>query len=176
MESGIANNFVTYNKSLNKKQLLLFPCNPGALVGDYFKSKTWLEASLYFPERTTTMDFAAVDCIRQKVGGGLIVFENEMERVKGFDVYPIYSEEKVKELDELMKLSIPKLKGYEKIYVYLNVRLYKEVVEANKLSNMVFVDIPFNIASFAANLVKLRELVGTLSAIKSNQKSLEVWQ
>ena len=153
------NSFVTIKQKLNEKYLLILPCTGTAKDGNYFLANTWREMSMYFPERMSTLDFAAVDCIIAKYGDkeGLIVFENEMDRVKGFDQYPIYNKELVLTLNSYMKKSIDKLKQYKKILIYLNVRLYREVVENNKLENMIFIDMPFRQGSFKEYILTLRK-------------------
>lgn len=162
INSNVTNNFATKKKDLCGQYLVLMPCNSGAKVGNYFTKNTWRTASKYFPERMVTFDFAAVDSITTAIpndGKGLIVFENEMDRVKGYDMFPTYSEEK-KHLCKLkFEQSIPRLLIYEHIFVYLNVRLYDEVIRECALPNMTFFDLPYKQGPFLQHLPSLRKLI-----------------
>jgi hypothetical protein len=124
----------TPKQNLFKKYLIILPCTPTAEQGNYFYSKLWQIISLYFPERyTKDVDFAAIDCITLKLDNkdrGCIVFENEMDRVKGYNINPTFSpfsdEEKEKLVNYLEKdlLYIFNILKYEHIIVYLNVSRY----------------------------------------------------
>jgi len=153
------NSFTTIKKHLNGEYLFIFPCTTTAKYGNYFLAPTWREMSMSFPERMTILDFAAVDCITAHYGDqkGLVVFENEMERVKGFDSIPTYQPDKVASLNRHMKLSLEKLNKYKKVYIYLNVKLYSEVVKNNILPNMHFIDMVFRQGSFKEHLIDLRK-------------------
>ena len=156
---------VTRKEQLHGKYLIMIPCNSGAMVGDYFTKNTWATMSKYFPERMTCVDFAATDSITtvSKDGKGLIVFETEMHRVKGFDLFPTYSPAKLVECIANMRVSLPRLAGYKHVIVFLNVRLYKEAVLACALPNMTFVDLQYKQGFFLQGIPALRELFETLA-------------
>jgi hypothetical protein len=153
--------YVTSKNQLNGKELILIPCNSGALNGDYFLQQTWRNAAKWFPERMTTLDFAAVDSITTAIpddGKGLIVFENEMDRVKGYDMFPTYSDEKKRLCKLKFEQSVPRLLNYEHIFVYLNVRLYDETIRECALPNMTFIDVGYKQGYFNQKLPVLRDI------------------
>jgi hypothetical protein len=154
----LTNVVVTRKEKLHGRYLVLMPCNSGAMTGDYFTKNTWQTASKYFPERMNCVDFAATDSIVtvSKDGKGLIVFENEMDRVRGFDLFPSFSEGKLLECKEAMRVSAPRLAHYEKVFVYLNVRLYKESVLSSLLPNMVVIDLVYKQGPFLQKMPELR--------------------
>jgi hypothetical protein len=153
--------YFSKKQKLNGKYLILIPCNSGAFVADYFSAPSWKMAGKYFPERMTTMDFAATDSITtvSKDGKGLIVFENEMERVKGYDCFPTYSKEKLEECIEGMKVSLDRLKDYKHIFAYLNVRLYDEAFHHFNLPNVTTYKLGYKPGFFNGGMRFLRDVV-----------------
>lgn len=110
--------------TLHGKNLILFPCNPGAEVGNYFIAKTWAQASKAFPERGVDIDFAAVDCIRTGIDGSALVFENEMHIVKGNNEYPEYTHTRLLKVCEGLEKDKERVASYDNVIVYLNVPVY----------------------------------------------------
>lgn len=159
---GIANTFHTAKTTLNGKYLLLLlPCTGTAIQGDYFLANTWRTASKWFPERTTILDFAATDSITTVSDDplGLIVFENEMERVKGYDLFPKYSAEKLEQCVKGMGKARERLLSYDKIFPFLNVRLYDEALQKAELPNLVRVPVEYKQGFFLQGFPRLRKVV-----------------
>lgn len=147
---------------LHGKNLILFPCNPGAEVGNYFTARTWAQASKNFPERATDIDFAAVDCIRTGIDGRALVFEDEMNVVLGNNEYPEYTHSRLLKVCEGLEKDKERVASYDNVIIYLNVPVYdhacKKVLSA--LPNVRFFywenKKP---AFFIANLPVLRKVV-----------------
>lgn len=157
----IENVFHSSKKHLNGRFLVLLPCTGTAMQGDYFLANTWRTASKWFPERTSSLDFAATDSITTvtKDPLGLIVFENEMNRVAGHDLFPKYSKEKLEQCIEGMERARARLLSYEKIFSFLNVRLYDEAVQAARLPNLVRVPCEYKQGFFLQGFPRLRKVV-----------------
>lgn len=158
------NTDITRKRELIGKTLLVFPCNSGAFHGDYFRGRTWRNAALYFPERMSSLDFAATDSIIsvRDDGKGLLVFENEMDRVRGLDLYPSFSEEKLSKCKELAKASVDRLSAYKHIILVLNVRLYREAMETIADDRFHFIDCPYKQGAFVGALKSARTTLSNL--------------
>ena len=156
-EKGI---FITKKDTLHGKYLILIPCNAGAMVGDYFTKNTRRSVARYFPERTTCLDFAATDSITTvtKDGKGLIVFENEMNRVKGHDLFPTFNKQKLNECNDGIKISEERLGRYQSVFSFLNVRLYDEAVQSSSLTNIIRVPIEYKQDFFLQGIPRLRSV------------------
>lgn len=152
---------ITIKKELHGKNLILFPCNSGALHGNYFLKGMWKSAAKYFPERLTDIDFAALDCIRTGIDNRAIVFENEMGIVSGNDEYPSFTTERFNSVCKGLELDKAKLSNYQKIIVYSNVTVYR-LAALTVLGNMPSVTFfgweDKRLAFAQANLPVLRKL------------------
>jgi len=116
---------------VNMRILVLLPCNPGAKYGNYFLGRYWKNADKY--RRTYDLDImlGAIDCIPVIAKGeDAIVLEDEMNRVRGFDIYPEYKKEKVGKIAEGIRRGLLRIHAkFDKIIILLNVKLY---IEATK--------------------------------------------
>ncbi len=114
------------------KILMLLPCNKFAREGSYFKGSYWRLADSWRRKMNLDIQLGAIDCIPvfYKNENNAIVLENEMDRVKGYDVYPKYDPNKVDMIAKgvyngLLLVS----QHFEKIVILLNVKLYIEATQ-----------------------------------------------
>ena len=120
-----------------KKTLLILPCNAGAKYGDYFLKLLWkrVDARLKQEGLREQTDIAAIDCIifnAVKDGKGSIVREDEMYRVKGYDMHPgmFFKEPHLTEKVQLFTLDVidglKRFKDqYQQIVIFSNVLSYR---------------------------------------------------
>lgn len=81
-----------FHPAFARKFLLVLPCNPGALYGDYFRGNFWgMARRMLGIEMRSLVDICAVDSIKTFIDPdalGPLVHEREMWRVEGFDFHP----------------------------------------------------------------------------------------
>jgi len=112
---------------MSKKIALILPCNRGALEGNYFLGKYWQTANKSRDPRRISL--GAIDCIPvlKKNEDDAIVMEWEMERVKGYDVYPQYNERNISKIAAGIVNGLIRIAQiFDKIIIMLNVKLYAE--------------------------------------------------
>jgi hypothetical protein len=116
--------------------LIVLSCNPGAKEGDYLTGTLW---SMFYPMFKDVAKFAAVDSIVSLLNddgnGAIVVYPEEMHRVKGFDVkatFEMFHPEKAKGLPrmekhtESLKIAIQRVfPKYDRIFIALNGEVYK---------------------------------------------------
>ncbi len=164
--------------SRRPRVLLVLPCNKGAKIGNYFVGHAWRVALKALREcgiRRYVM-LAAVDCIPFKMSlGDCVVLETEMDRVKGYDVYPSYDERVVDGLTDCIERGLRRvLPLFDIIYVVLNVPLYqvcvKKALSRIKSDKIVYVEPgdnrPGKFAQFVKRVVRriARELLMPVTA------------
>ena len=114
------------------KILMLLPCNKFAKEGNYFKGSYWKLADTWRKKMNIDITLGAIDCIPLLCKGedDAIVLENEMHRVKGYDVYPRYDPNKVDEISRGIYNGLLRVSAYfDKIVILLNVKLYIEATQ-----------------------------------------------
>lgn len=143
-EFGLAENgdmkLSLFHPEFAKEYLLILPCNPGALVGNYYEGNFWAAARRILLSDATIgdqLDVCAVDSIMTFIapdGIGPLVHEREMWRVYGHDFHP---NEKVNPaqsnnyihihtLADSLKLAINRvLPCYKHVFALLTVRGYR---------------------------------------------------
>lgn len=122
--------------------LLILPCNKGAKEGNYYPYGAWKQALRLIKKNKITknlVDFAAVDSIITKMNPthdketkDSIVLENEMNRVKNYDLFPkwnLFSRnnyEFLKEHTRYCEIGLRRIiDKYELIIVAIAVKGYK---------------------------------------------------
>ena len=123
------------------KTLLILPCNPGALLGNYFSGQLWKrwDKALRQANLRSVVDLAAVDCIiyfNVRDGLGSIVHESEMERVQGYDSHPASrfprsrsQQQKIFEFSKDVAVGLERWhKEYDQIIVFCNQLAYRTAV------------------------------------------------
>jgi len=141
-------------------KFLILPCNKYAREGDYLKSKAWQNAKKLFPN----YKLAAVDSIitikdpkgDRETLGAIVLYPEEMYRVRGFDEYPSW--DKFKRLNfkllwehtKYVEIGLRRISyRAERMIIILNVRAYKLAVYLairriyNAIpNNVLFIDVP----------------------------------
>ena len=121
--------------------LIILSCNPGAETGDYLTGTLW---SMFYPMFKDVAKFAAVDSIVSLLNddgnGAIVLYPEEMHRVKGFDVkatFEMFHPEKAKGLPrmikhtESLKTAITRIfPQYDRVFVALNGEVYKMCMAA----------------------------------------------
>jgi len=141
-------------------KFLILPCNKYAKDGDYLKSRAWQRAKKLFPD----YKLAAVDSIitikdpkgDKETLGAIVLYPEEMHRVRRFDEYPSWDRFKKNNFELLWKhakyveIGLRRIsKEVERMIVILNVRAYKLATYLaikriyNAIPNhILFIDVP----------------------------------
>jgi len=179
---------------------VILPCNKGAALGDYLLSRNWQRVKKILDATTNNYKMVAVDSIITFIDpmhdrdelGALVVYPDEMNRVKGFDVYPSWDFFKKNSFERLyihshyVKIGLKRIfNPSDKYLVLLNVRGYRlaTYLAIKKLfgripKNLAFIDVYdspayFNNAVRSIKILLKEDLFGFVIRTQAVKKKWE---